>query len=137
MRTSPWRFLSGKYVPRRCFRKSPPISAPPAPTTSELPRPHSRLRYNPHLMGLDVLDITFRLEKRFAIKIYRGDLSPLFERRQPPDLAVGDLVPFLRDKLANPACAITQFPAPLTDHLERAIPCVTCDRNLRDLPRTA
>ncbi len=42
-------------------------------------------------MGLDVLDLVFRLEGRFGIEISRGDWLELMRRNEPPDVAVGDL----------------------------------------------
>ena len=56
-------------------------------------------------MGLDLLDLIFRLEKRFEIKITRGDLDPIPDRRTAEAMAhmtAGDLVPFVSRKLRQP-----------------------------------
>jgi len=46
-------------------------------------------------MGIDLLDIRFRLEKRFNIALIRqqfdADLWELAHRRQPPDFTAGEI----------------------------------------------
>ena len=40
-------------------------------------------------MGIDALDLAFRLEKRFGVRIRPGDCLPIFQARR--DLTVGGL----------------------------------------------
>ena len=42
-------------------------------------------------MGLDDLDIVFRLERQFAVKLTLADLGKKFLQRTPPDLSAGEL----------------------------------------------
>jgi hypothetical protein len=42
-------------------------------------------------MGIDILDINFRLEKRFKIRISRGIFAKFFEKRHPPDATAGQV----------------------------------------------
>ena len=42
-------------------------------------------------MGLDLLDIVFRLEKSCSIKILRADVERMLAGRHWTDLAAGDL----------------------------------------------
>jgi hypothetical protein len=49
-------------------------------------------------MGVDILDLTFRLERRFGIKIRRDDLVKLIEKNEPPDVTVGQLFDFVRSR---------------------------------------
>lgn len=42
-------------------------------------------------MGLDILDLVFRLECAFGINLNRGDVDALFDQHRPPDLRLGDL----------------------------------------------
>jgi hypothetical protein len=85
-------------------------------------------------MGIDLLDIQFRVEKRFAIRLDQDDFNTLFGRRQPPgDATAGDLAALVLAKLVGPG----KPPTPPTEYLDRQIPCATCGRGLPDLPRTA
>ena len=49
-------------------------------------------------MGMDVLDIVFRLEKAFGIKVARGELERHILPRNPPDFRVTDLLSLIRAK---------------------------------------
>jgi hypothetical protein len=42
-------------------------------------------------MGIDVLDIMFRIEKRFGIRIVGADWTDLVGKRSPPDITAGEL----------------------------------------------
>lgn len=85
-------------------------------------------------MGIDLLDIQFRLEKAFAIRLDQADFDTLFTRRQPPtDATAGDLSTLVLSKITRPGHPLP----PLTDYLDRQVPCITCHRGLHDLPRTA
>ena len=47
-------------------------------------------------MGLDLLDLVFRLERTFGLKIRRQDLEKLARQNDPPDLLVGQLFDLVR-----------------------------------------
>jgi hypothetical protein len=49
-------------------------------------------------MGIDILDLMFRLERRFGIEIRRGDWIKLLEKNEPPDIMVGELFDFVRSR---------------------------------------
>lgn len=78
-------------------------------------------------MGIELLDITFRLEKRFRVKILNGDLEALFRRHDPPDPHVADLVDLIRSKFVPPG--VDDGGAIAAD-----LWCVGCGYNLRGLP---
>lgn len=42
-------------------------------------------------VGMDDLDIVFRLERQFSVKLKLAALGPHFCRRTPPDLSAGEL----------------------------------------------
>lgn len=48
------------------------------------------------VMGLDLLDLVFRLERTFGLKIQRKDLERLARQNDPPDLLVGQLFDLVR-----------------------------------------
>ena len=73
-------------------------------------------------MGIDLLDIQFRIEKRFAIRLDQTDFNTLFTRRQPPiDATAGDLSALVLAKLTR----ANQPLPPLADYHDRQIPCIT------------
>jgi hypothetical protein len=47
-------------------------------------------------MGIDLLDVAFRLERRFGVWISRDQLSKMVMRNDPPDIRVGELFDFIR-----------------------------------------
>jgi hypothetical protein len=49
-------------------------------------------------MGMDWLDIVFRLEKTFRIKVVWEELERYGRDRNPPDLFVRDLIAYVREK---------------------------------------
>lgn len=49
-------------------------------------------------MGLDILDMVFRLERCFGIKISRNDLDKMFRNNDPPDVAIGELFDFVSNR---------------------------------------
>jgi hypothetical protein len=49
-------------------------------------------------MGLDILDLVFRLERTFHVKIRREEFSQQFDKNSPPDINVGELFEFVRGK---------------------------------------
>jgi hypothetical protein len=83
-------------------------------------------------VGIDLLDIQFRLEKRFTIRITGPDFDPLFSRRRPPDATAADLAALVLAKLTA-----GEGPNPPEEYRSHRIPCMTCARSLYDLPRTA
>jgi acyl carrier protein len=77
-------------------------------------------------MGFDLLDILFRLEKSFGIRIPKGELEKFARRNDPPDLRVQDLVDMVRSKWPQPAVR----DGVIADDRR----CTVCDYNLRGLP---
>ncbi len=49
-------------------------------------------------MGIDLLDVTFRIEHRFGIKLSRDQLRKMVMRNDPPDIKVGDLFELVRSE---------------------------------------
>ncbi len=47
-------------------------------------------------MGIDLLDVAFRLEKRFGVRILREPFSKMVMRNDPPNITVGDLFDAVR-----------------------------------------
>jgi acyl carrier protein len=74
-------------------------------------------------VGMDLLDIIFRLEKAFGIKIRRGELEGHIPARTPPDFTVGDIVELIRAK--RPAYPIVD------GAIACDVCCVKCRYNLR------
>jgi hypothetical protein len=50
-------------------------------------------------MGIDLLDVAFRLERHFGVRVSRDQLSKLAMRNDPPDIRVGDLFDFIRGEV--------------------------------------
>ena len=46
-------------------------------------------------MGIDLLDLAFRLERLFGVKVSPDQFSKLAMRNDPPDIRVGDLFDLL------------------------------------------
>jgi hypothetical protein len=44
-----------------------------------------------HAAGLDFLDISSRIEKRFGVRVVKEDWETLCCKRRPPDVSVGEL----------------------------------------------
>ena len=42
-------------------------------------------------MGVDLLDVGFRLDRHFGVRLSRAQIAKLAIRRQRPDILVGDL----------------------------------------------
>ena len=81
-------------------------------------------------MGIDILDICFRLEKRFKIRL-RGQFNTLFEKRTPPDATAGEVQDFVLKVIGSPA-APSDGEAPI----EQDLTCMNCGYNLRGLKRS-
>jgi hypothetical protein len=47
-------------------------------------------------MGLDILDLVFRLERRFGIRISRDNLYKALDKSESPDMKVGELFEYVR-----------------------------------------
>jgi acyl carrier protein len=77
-------------------------------------------------VGVDMLDVVFRLERTFGIKILPGDLERYAERRTPPDLQVRDLVALVRAK--RPVLPMA------AGVIAGDVACLACGYNLRGLP---
>jgi hypothetical protein len=50
-------------------------------------------------MGIDLLDLAFRIERQLGVKVSRDQLSKLAMRNEPPDIRVGDLFDFIRGEV--------------------------------------
>jgi acyl carrier protein len=50
-------------------------------------------------MGIDLLDVAFRLERRFGVRVSREQLEKLVLKHDPPDIRVGDLFDFIRGEV--------------------------------------
>jgi hypothetical protein len=50
-------------------------------------------------MGLDLLDVAFRLERQFGVKVSPDQYSKMAMRNDPPDIRVGDLFDFIRGEV--------------------------------------
>jgi hypothetical protein len=50
-------------------------------------------------MGIDLLDLAFRLERKFSVQVSRDQFLKLAMRNDPPDIRVGDLFDFLPDEV--------------------------------------
>ncbi len=50
-------------------------------------------------MGIDLLDVAFRLERRFGVKISRDQFSQMAMRNDPPDITAGQLFDFIRGQV--------------------------------------
>jgi acyl carrier protein len=77
-------------------------------------------------MGMDMLDVLFRLERAFAINIANDELERHAARRTPPDLRVGDIMALVRAK--RPAYVVDD--GVIADDVN----CVSCGYNLRGIP---
>src|SRR5262249_35095851 len=47
-------------------------------------------------LGIDILDLVFRLERRFGARISRAQFDKLLFANDPPDIRMGELVDFVR-----------------------------------------
>ena len=50
-------------------------------------------------MGIDLLDLAFRLERQFGVRVSPDQFSKLAMRNDPPDIRVGDLFDLLRGEV--------------------------------------
>src|SRR5690242_16437800 len=50
-------------------------------------------------MGIDLLDLAFRLERSFGVRISRDQLSKMAMGNDPPDIRVGELFDFIRGEV--------------------------------------
>src|SRR4051812_7196400 len=52
-------------------------------------------------MGLELLDLVYRLERKFGVKVKPDQLSKMAMSNDPPDIRVGDLFDFIRSELSH------------------------------------
>jgi hypothetical protein len=50
-------------------------------------------------LGLDLLDVKYRLERRFGVKVTNEQMTKLAMRNEPPDINVGALFELIRDQI--------------------------------------
>jgi acyl carrier protein len=53
------------------------------------------------LIGIDLLDISFRLERRFGVKVTHDDFMKLFIERESRDIVVGDLFALVHQRMPS------------------------------------
>jgi hypothetical protein len=46
--------------------------------------------------GMDLLDLTFRLERHFCVRVSHDQLRKMWSKNEPPDIRVGELFNFVR-----------------------------------------
>jgi hypothetical protein len=79
-------------------------------------------------MGIDFLDISFRVERELGVRFDTRDLPPEVTTRRPRDLTVEELLKLVvqaREK--KPAAGSTEF-------VRSAISCISCGRSLKGVP---
>jgi hypothetical protein len=79
-------------------------------------------------MGLDLLDIVFRLEKAFSIKINREDFDQMLAGRSLKNLTAGEIYDYIASRLHDrwPRTSGESF-------TECDVYCAVCGYNLRGL----
>lgn len=76
-------------------------------------------------MGVDMLDVIFRVERTFLVKIHWKELEQYAKARTPHDLLVGDLLAYVRTR---------RPPFPIEDgFIACDVACVTCRSSLRGI----
>ncbi len=50
-------------------------------------------------MGIDLIDLAFRLERHFGVKLTIDQLRKMWIKNEPPDIRVGELFDFVRRKV--------------------------------------
>jgi len=78
-------------------------------------------------MGLDLLDIVFRLEKAFSVTIRRGDLDSMVGGRGLQHLTAGEIYDFILPRVRD------RWPADPGSFFEVDQHCFSCGYNLRGL----
>ena len=79
-------------------------------------------------MGMDLLDIVFRSERTFGVKLRNEDVAELFAAHAPGDTTAGEWFEFVwraRQRQRKPVTG---------DGADVDRPCFLCDYNLRGLP---
>jgi acyl carrier protein len=79
-------------------------------------------------MGMDLLDMVFRLEKAFDIKIRTAAFTALISNRQPPDMTAGELADFVLRTLPPRRRSVSG-----ENWINADQSCVICEYNLRGL----
>jgi hypothetical protein len=49
-------------------------------------------------MGLDLMDVSFRIERRLGVRVTREDWQKLWETHEPPEVFVGELFDLVRGR---------------------------------------
>jgi hypothetical protein len=57
-------------------------------------------------MGIDILDLFFRLERTFGVKIGREESLDLLRTSDPPDVTAGELFAFVREKVRSAGTSV-------------------------------
>jgi hypothetical protein len=52
-------------------------------------------------MGLDLLDLTFRLEQHFGVRLGMDQLRKMLFKHEPPDIRAGELFDFVRGQVPH------------------------------------
>jgi acyl carrier protein len=73
-------------------------------------------------MGLDFLDVTFRIEKNFNLRISNEDWTALATGRRPPDVTAGELFELIRRRRNCRSCEYD-----LRGHADAGV-CPECGR---------
>ena len=50
-------------------------------------------------MGMDLLDLAFRLERHFGVRVSMDQLRKMWIKNEPPDISVGELFDFVRGQV--------------------------------------
>lgn len=64
-------------------------------------------------MGLEILDLVYRLERRFGIKIHPDDFLKLLGENEPPDVTAGALFDFVKSRANYPGVVDAEMDADL------------------------
>jgi hypothetical protein len=78
-------------------------------------------------MGLDLLDIVFRLEKAFSIKVFRADFDTMLGARGLQHLTAGEIYDYVTTRVRD------RWPANPGGFFEVDLHCFSCGYNLRGL----
>jgi hypothetical protein len=86
-------------------------------------------------MGIDLLDLAFRLERRFGVKVTREQMTKLAMQNEPPDITVGDLFELIRDQIPQSGVLDLEIDAELLWPLFQQQICDALGVNLEDVTK--